>query len=387
MFDYALKNISRRWTRSLLTIGGVMVMMTLVIVITGIVSYEIRTMNAHAAAGSGKINVQPVLAGTTYPAEGVDMPENEADALLQQTRPYLQESLSAKVLYFAVKAPLYPNQPPELILTGIEPGREEAFTGSVARNVNPAAGVEFFAEADASAPAILGQHAAEVYGAESGTQVRVGDTITILDQQFTVVGILERSADLVVNNAVIVRLDQAQVLLDKPGFVSSVILIGKTVNSDQDILAVLKQDFPRLNVVTDATVRDNARAGIKLFEAMVRAISTVVLLCAALLIMTVMLITVKERTKEIGVLRALGASKEVVIGSVLWEIFLLSLTGSLLGCIASGFLLAFALQENLFNLAHILAYLPLAIVLTLAAGLLPAINISRILPVEALRYE
>ncbi len=70
MFDYALKNITRRWTRSLLTIGGVMVMMTLVIVITGIVSYEIRTMNAHASAGSGKINIQPVLAGSTYPAEG-----------------------------------------------------------------------------------------------------------------------------------------------------------------------------------------------------------------------------------------------------------------------------------------------------------------------------
>ncbi len=387
MFEYALKNIVRRWTRSLLTVGGVMVMMTLVVTITGIVDYEVRTMNAHAAAGSGKINVQPILAGTTYPAEGVDMPESEADAVLQENRPYLQDTLSAKVLYFAVKAPLYPNQPPELVLTGIEPGREEAFTGSVARNVNPVAGVEFFADAAVDHPAILGQHAAEIHRAETGTEVRVGEEITILGQEFTVIGILGRSADIVVNNAVIVRLDQAQTLLDKPGFVSSVILIGQTVNSDQDILKILGQDFPRLNVVTDATVRNNARAGIKLFEAMVRAISTVVLLCAALLIMTVMLIAVKERTREIGVLRALGASKEMVIGSVVWEIFLLSLTGSLLGCVVSGFLLAFGLQENLFNLGHILAYLPLAIVLTLAAGLMPAINISRILPVEALRYE
>jgi putative ABC transport system permease protein len=387
MFDYALKNITRRWTRSLLTIGGVMVMMTLVIVITGIVSYEIRTMNAHASAGSGKINVQPVLAGSTYPAEGVDMPESEAEAVLQENSPHIQEKLSAKVLYFSIKAPLYPNQPPELILTGIEPGREEAFTGSVARNVNPVAGVEFFADAQAEAQMILGQHAAQVYETETGHEVRVGEGIMILDQEFTVIGILDRSADLVVNNAAIVPLEQAQILLDKPGFVSSVTLVGKTVDSDKDILNVLSQEFPRLIAVTDATVRNNARAGIKLFEAMVSAISTVVLLCAALLIMTVMLITVKERTKEIGVLRALGASKEVVIGSIVWEIFLLSLIGSLLGCIASGFVLAFGLQENLFSLTHILSYLPLAIVLTLAAGLMPAINISRILPVEALRYE
>jgi len=387
MFDYALKNITRRWTRSLLTIGGVMVMMTLVIVITGIVSYDIRTMNAHASAGSGKINVQPVLSGTTYPAEGVDMPEGEAEAVLQQNRPFIQEVLSAKVLYFSIKPPLYPNQPPELILTGIEPGREEAFTGTVARDINPIAGVEFFADVAANYPVILGQHAAQVYETETGAEIQVGDGITVLGQKFAVIGILGRSADLVVNNAVIIRLEQAQLLLDKPGFISSVILTGETINSDQDILRVLGQDFPSLNVVTDATVRNNARAGIRLFEAMVRAISTVVLLCATLLIMTVMLITVKERTKEIGVLRALGASKGVVIGSVFWEIFLLSLTGSLLGCIVSGLLLAFALQDNLFNLAHILTYLPLAIILTLAAGLLPAINISRILPVEALRYE
>jgi hypothetical protein len=73
MFDYALKNITKRWIRSLLTILGVTVMLTLVIVITGIVSYQTRTMHAHASAGAGKINVQPLLAGESYPAEGIDM--------------------------------------------------------------------------------------------------------------------------------------------------------------------------------------------------------------------------------------------------------------------------------------------------------------------------
>ncbi len=387
MFDYALKSIRKRWTRSLLTIAGVAVMMTLVIVITGIVQYEVKTMNAHAAAGSGKINVQPILAGTTYPAEGIDMPESEAEAVLGQTQPHIQVSLSGMVLYFPIKPPLYPNQPPELILTGVESGREEAFTGSISRNVEAVAGVEFFADASAGRPVLLGQHAAEVYRAETGAEVQPGTVLAILDQEFTVIGILDRSADIVVNNAVIMPLEQAQILLDKPGFVSSVILAAADVNSDEAILAVVEQEFPRLNVVTDDTVRKNARAGIRLFEAMVNAISTVVVLCAALLIMTVMLITVKERTKEIGVLRALGASKRAVIGSVVWEIFLLSLAGSMMGGVISGLTLAFALQENLFDLGHILTYLPLAVVLTLLAGIAPAFNISRILPVGALAYE
>lgn len=387
MFDYACKNILRRLTRSMLTIGGVAVMMTLVIVATGIVSYQVRTMNAHAAAGSGKINVQPPLGGTSYPAQGVDLPEAEAAAVLEQARPHIQSGLSSRVIYFALRSPLYPNQPPELILTGIEPGREEAFTGSIARDVRPAVGVEHFDEAHSGRPAILGQHAAEVYALESGSKVQVGSAINILGQDLTVIGVLNRSADIVVNNAIIVPIEQAQILLDKPGFVSSVILTAANVRTDADISQVITTNFQRLNVVTDDTVRRNAQEGIALFEAMVNTISVVVVLCAALLIMTVTLITVKERTKEIGVLRALGASKGMVIGSVLCEILLLSLIGSCVGGVASGLILAFGLQENLFDLGHILACMPLAVVLTLLAGLFPAFNISRILPVEALRYE
>ncbi len=387
MVDYALKNILRRWPRSLLTVGGVAVMMTLIIAITGIVNYQVRTMNEHASAGAGKINVQPLLAGAGYPAEGIDLPESEAESILAQAAPHLQEKLSGKVIYFAIKEPPYPNQPPDLILVGVEPGREEAFTGSIARDVKPLAGTEFFAASQAARPAVLGQHAAEVYFGEAGQSARVGSEIDLLGQPFTVIGLLDRSADLVVNNAVIIPLDQAQTLLDKPGFVSSVTLTAADINADRQIAEVVAQHFPRHQIVSDDTVRRNAREGIKVFEAMINTISLVVMLCAALLIMTVTLITVKERTKEIGVLRALGASSWMVIGSVLWEIFLLSLLGSLLGGVAAGFVLAFGLQENLFDLGHILRYLPLAVILTLLAGIAPAFNISRIQPVEALRYE
>lgn len=387
MLSYALKNISRRATRSLLTIGGVAMMMTLIITITGIVNYQVHTMNAHASAGSGKINVQPLLAGTGYPAEGIDLPEGQADAILTQTSPYLQARLSGRVLYFTLEEPLYPNQPPELILTGIESGHEEAFTGSIARDVKPAMGTEFFADGEFERPAVLGQHAAEIYPSKTGQPLQPGTVIDVLGQDFTVIGLLDHSADIVVDNAVMIPLAQAQTLLDKSGFVSSVILTAIDINADQDIASIITEKFPRQQVISDDTVRRNARDGIKVFEALVNTISVVVVLCAALLMMTVTLITVKERTKEIGVLRALGASTWTVIGAVLYEILLLSLFGSLLGGVIAGFVLTFGLHENLFDLWHIIRYLPLAVILTLLAGIVPAVNISRILPVEALRYE
>jgi putative ABC transport system permease protein len=248
VLDYALRNIFKRSGRSILTVIGVSVMITLVIVITG------------------------------------------------------------KVLYFTLAPPRYPNEPPEAILTGVEPGKEEAFTGSISRDVKPLAGVETFDEAHTSSPVILGNHAAEYYG-----NPQPGDTLAILEQQFTVICILDESADIVVNNAAIVPMAIAQALLDKHGFVSSVILTASRVGADKDVVAIVQGQFPRLVVVTDDTIMRNAEAGIKLFEQMVHVIAVVVVLSGALLIMTVMLITVKERTRDIGVLRALGATTGLII--------------------------------------------------------------------------
>lgn len=387
MFDYALKNITKRWGRSLLTIVGVTVMVALIIVITGIVNSQKRDMHAHASAGAGKINVQPFLAGMAYPAEGIDLYAGTADDILALLADWIQAPLSSKVLYFPLAPALYPNQPPEVILVGLESGHEEAFTGSVANDISPALGVEFFDEAAGDNPAILGQHAAEYYAEQMGGSLQPGDALTLLSQTFTVVGILESSGDIVVNNAVIVPLDAAQALLDKRDFVSALILTQARVGDDATIRTTVQAHYPRMNIVDNSTIRDNLNEGIRLFENMVNAISVVVTAAATLLIMTVMLITIKERTREIGVLRALGASTGAVIVSVFWEIFLLSLSGSLLGGGVAALVLRFGLLENLLDIGHVLKYLPLAIVIALISGSLPAFQISRILPVESLRYE
>jgi putative ABC transport system permease protein len=387
MIDYALKNITKRWGRSLLTVIGMTVMVTLIIVITGIVNSQKQTVHEHASASAGKINVQPLLAGTTYPAAGIDLSEDTADNVLTLVAGYIQQPLSGKVLYFPLAPAPYPNQPSEVILVGLESGQEEAFTGSISNDVKPTIGVESFTKSEAANPVILGKHAAEYYEAKIAEGLQPGDVLTILGRELTVAGILGQSGDIAVNNAVIVPLDAAQELLDKQEFVSSIILTQARVGADAEIAAAIQSRYPQMNVVDNSTIRNNLNEGIKLFENMVNAISAVVTVAATILIMTVMLITIKERTREIGVLRAIGASTTTIILSIFWEIVLLSGTGSIVGGIASGFVLRFGLLENLFDLAHILRHMPLAIVIALASGILPAIQISRILPVESLRYE
>lgn len=390
MFEYALKNILKRPARSLLTLVGVGLMMTLMIAITGIVNSQKASMHAHASAGAGKLNLQPFLAGETYPASGIDMPQEQAEALLAEfgAEGWIQPRLSTPILYHSLMAPRYPNEPAELLIAALQPGQEETFTGSIANDITAQRGVESFANPAAigvSHPAILGSYAAEVISPD--TPLQVGDTFNQLGQTFTLIGVLQPSQDIVVNHAILLPLEEAQTLLGKEGFVSSLILTQARAGDDVLIRERVEAEYPLLVLVDESTTRANIEAGLKVFEQMVNMIAIVVVVSAGLLMLTVTLITVRERTREIGVLRAIGAGTGMVVCSLFWELLILSTAGALLGGVCSGLVLAFALEENLFDLMHILTKLPLALVLTLFAGLVPAWNISRILPAESLRYE
>jgi len=379
MVDYAIQSILDRRARSVLTVIGVAVMITLVIVITGIVASQDRTMDAHASAGAGKLNIQPLMAGDAYPADGVDLTETDADAVLEAVSGDAIAGRSGKIVYFELEPPPFPNQPPDVMLVGVEAGHEEAFIASATGRVDAVAGTAAVSEAGVTDSVILGSHAAEALDAT------MGGRLTVLDQPFTVAGILTPCDDLVVDSAVIMPLGDAQGLLGKSGFVSSVIVTP--TGDDTELRRVLAASFPNLFVIDSTDTRRTVEEGISTFEDLVNSIAVVVIVCASLLLMTVMLITVKERTREIGVLRAIGASNGTIIRSVLWEIFLLSVVGSVIGGVVSGVVMRFALTENIFDLRHILTYMPLAVVLTVLSGVLPAIKIGRILPVESLRYE
>jgi putative ABC transport system permease protein len=385
MIDCALINIIRRWPRSLLTVGCVALMMTLVIVTTGIVDYQSRTINRHAAAAGGKIYVQSLLAGTQFPPQSVDLPESEAERIL--ARADIQGALSAKAVFWALRPPQYPTEPPQVLLVGIEPGKEEAFTGSAAFDVRPASGVEFFSQSDCAAPVILGSRVADLLSKEEGRPLKPGDPLKVLDASLTIIGILQESSNLSVNSALIVPLRLSQTILGTPDRVSAAILTVERLDQEEAILQEIHAAFPKSETVTEDYILRNAKDGIKAFENIITMVGAVVLVGAAAMLAAVTMMTIRERTREIGVLRALGASAADVARSVILEILALSVLGSLLGGVAAGLLLRFTMTSNLFDLVHILKFMPLAVVLTLLAGSLPILQIVRVPPVDSLRHE
>lgn len=384
MFDYALKNLTKRWVRTMLTIAGVTIMTTLIIVITGIVNYQKKTVHEHAAITAGKIHIQSLLSKMEYPAKVIDLSEKIADEIL--LRNDIQTMVSSKIIYWPLEEPKYPNEPPAIIVSGIEIGKEEAFTGSVGNDIKPIAGVEFF-NATTEYPVILGFDAKNFFEKKLNTKFNINDSISILDKNFTIIGIIEKSADKVVNNSLMIPLKKLQSLLNKENFVSSVFLISEKAGGASHIVSDIKTHYPKLNILTADFLRKNLVKGMETFEKMVNTISAVVTICAIILIMTVMMITIKERTKEIGVLRALGASKKITILSMMWEIFLINLSANVLSAIISGLALRFLLENNLFDIFHIVIYLPFALLLTVVSGIIPVIQIISVSPIEALIYE
>jgi len=108
-------------------------------------------------------------------------------------------------------------------------------------------------------------------------------------------------------------------------------------------------------------------------------------------IMNIMLVTVTERTREIGIMKSVGYSNSNILSLFLLESVMVSLFGGIVGTVIGG-LGAYALESALdlppvFPLKLIEIGIVISILVGITAGLYPARKAARMNPVDALRYE
>ena len=120
-------------------------------------------------------------------------------------------------------------------------------------------------------------------------------------------------------------------------------------------------------------------------------IGIITLLGAAIGLMNIMLVSVTERTKEVGIIKALGATRSSIVKQFLIEAILICQMGGLLGIvlgILAGVLVSHFLGGHfIMPWAWILLGISLCMIVGLASGLYPAVKASRLDPIESLRYE
>jgi len=156
---------------------------------------------------------------------------------------------------------------------------------------------------------------------------------------------------------------------------------------------VLKRFHPKSDyeVIVPLELLIRARETQRIFNIVLGAIAGISLLVGGIGIMNVMLATVTERTKEIGVRRALGAKKRHIIGQFLVETVVLSASGGILGVLLG--ILIPTLVEEWTDLKTIVAptfpmlALGISVLVGVVFGLYPAWKAAELNPVEALRHE
>ncbi|MHC1781348.1 MAG: FtsX-like permease family protein [Anaerolineaceae bacterium] len=278
-------------------------------------------------------------------------------------------------------------------LTGVKPDE--------ARSVRAYSILEgrFLQDMDTSATVIT-QTLADAFNVKVGGSIRMPTTTGVAD--LTVVGLLPATIDSE-NEVVLVNLPQAQQMTGEDGKIN-IIRVNAEAFAEQarhdeiqrSIEAVMGENFKMGSMITD----DSMFATIEIAQIALNAFGALALFMGGFIIFNTFRTVVTERRRDIGMLRALGATRRTVIGAILAESFLQGLFGSVIGLVM-GYLMAVGVIQvaqgpvsSLINirlgmpvvkLDLVIVSLLLGVGVTMLAGLIPAWSASRVTPLEALR--
>jgi len=246
-----------------------------------------------------------------------------------------------------------------------------------------------------------------VFGADAANDVgltadMLGQTVKLNGQDFRLVGVLDDQAGFGTGGRVYVTLDSARKLFSQYPYVSSIVIQANTPEQ-VDALQVTADSLLRerygLGVDTDARYIITNQASLiaavssitDTLGLLLTGIAAISLIVGGIGIMNIMLVSVRERTREIGVRRAIGAKQSDILTQFLIEAIVLSLAGGVIGLILgeiAAFFLAilgdwvFAIKSDTVLLA-----LGFSLLVGVVFGVWPARTAAKLEPIDALRFE
>jgi putative ABC transport system permease protein len=157
------------------------------------------------------------------------------------------------------------------------------------------------------------------------------------------------------------------------------------------ILGTTHKDAGDFNVIVPAGLLEQRKRTQFTFKVVMICIAGISLLVGGIGIMNIMLATVLERTREIGIRRAIGARQADIIRQFLMEAVLISILGGLIG-IGFGFSLAIAIAkatgwQTVVTVTSIVVAFGVSVGIGMLFGIYPAVQAAKLDPIEAIRYE
>lgn len=256
-----------------------------------------------------------------------------------------------------------------------------------------------FLHADDRAAAVISKSLAEA------ADVTLGDTLTLPTPtglvELTIVGLMPVRA-MPGNEEVFVTLPQAQAMLEMPGKINVIeanfdsLKEARRAEIEAALQAALGGDFQLQALASGAELLTNLRTG----QVILNVLAVLALLMGGFIIFNTFRTIVAERKRDIGMLRAVGASRRSILGLILVEGLVQGIIGTAAGILFGYILGAFVLKLMSGMMSQFLnvkigapvvsaGLVALAILMgvgiTVSAGLIPALRAARITPLEALR--
>lgn len=234
----------------------------------------------------------------------------------------------------------------------------------------------------------------------------VGGHVEIRDKRYQVVGIMDKTLTAPDNSVMMTMEDARDIVYDEqPDIVKSSISPDTIVSSfavylkpgerPEVIARRIERELDNVDAMTPFEFERQIKQPLQIFTSIIYAVALISLLVGGLSVINTMTMSVAERTREIGVRKAIGASNMQVMGQFIAESAVIGLIGGIVGLmlgllVTSGGNAASEMSgSTLFLVTNrlLLGSLAFAVGLGTVSGLYPAWHAANLNPVEALRYE
>lgn len=397
----AFSSLKANKMRSLLTMLGIIIGVGAVIAMISIgLGVRDDVKNSIAGLGSNLIIIQPGARQTPgsrpEPGSGQSLTYKDAQAIAKEV-----EEVTAVAPFFSLSAQVIAGN--QNWITGITGSTPEY---STVRNYSLAEG-SFVTQKDVDTRnrvAVIGATVSKNLFGEGISPV--GQNIRISNAPFKVIGLLESKGQSMggqdQDDLIIVPLTTAQERLRKVTYVSGIAVqaasedqinlameeMTKVLQQRHKITGTKKDDFTIMSLSSVMEAASDATQSITMLLGSIAAIS---LLVGGIGIMNIMLVSVTERTREIGIRKALGARYKDILHQFLIESISIGITGGLIGILV-GMGIAYGVGKTFgvsisYSIWPALLSFTFSVLVGLFFGIYPAQKAAKLDPIEALRYE